>query len=398
MKRIEWARIAGSRVFRVDLVAGLVIAVFSLVPWGLDITRPHLLTAVFALAAIALRRITPGGALAIAWIMAVIQIGFNERPSLISLTYVLVLYAAARVGNRWEVLAGAVSVVVGGAFASFYLARTGARFTEYLYGSLGQAIIVALAPLGVLGFAWLGGLTVRFFFSRADESELRLVAESEAHRALDLAAEERARAAMARDVHDIVGHSLAVIIAQADSVEFLDDPDRIRAVNVTIAETARRSLREVRDVLSGTSIADRDDEPQDLGALVEQVRAAGVVVEHRLRGERRPLDPARSVVVRRVAQEMLTNALRHGAPGRPIEFAESWRSGDVVLEVENAVVGEAPPTGGLGVDGMRARVTAVGGFLEAEALDGVFTARARIPLPPPDGTAATATDDSRENA
>ncbi|GAA4267050.1 sensor histidine kinase [Frondihabitans peucedani] len=378
---IDWARLFSSRVFRVDLVTGLIIAVLGLVPGWIDLTRPHLITVLLAIVATALRRSMPGTALAATWILAVFELWLGERPSLIALTYVLVLYAVARVGNRWQIYAGGVSVVFGGVIASVYLYRTGARFTEFAYGSYAQTIIVLLAPPAVLGLAWLIGLTVRFFFSRNDESELRLVAESEAHRALDVAAEERARASMARDVHDIVGHSLAVIIAQADSVEFLDDTDRIRAVNATIADTARRSLREVREVLSGTSTPVADDAPQDLTALVEQVRAAGVVIEHRLRGERRVLDPARSVVVRRVAQEMLTNALRHGAPGEPVLFAESWRSGDVVLEVENAVVGRVAEGGGLGVEGMRARVTAVGGFLEAEGLEGVFTARARIPVP-----------------
>ncbi|RKR75225.1 sensor histidine kinase [Frondihabitans australicus] len=409
--RIDWAKAVRSRPFRVDLAVGLVLAAISLVPWGFDFVRPHVITAILALAAIALRRVTPSGALAVAWVMAAFEIGLGERPSPIAVAYVVVLYATARLGSRYVVMVGAGSAVAGGAVASYYLAVTGARFTELLYGSLVQSVLTAVAPVALLGSAWLVGLAVRFFSGRADESSLRLVAETEAHRALDVAAEERARAAMARDVHDIVGHSLAVIIAQADSIEFLDDTDRIRAVGQTIAQTARSSLGEVRDVLSGTSSRGDDSEPQDLGALVEQVRAAGVVVEHSLRGERRTLDPALSIVVRRVAQEMLTNALRHGTPGRPIDFRETWRSGDVVLEVENevpqdpaasaaiaspAVPGStATPTptpasapapvstagGGLGVAGMRARVTAVGGFLEAEALDGVFTARARIPLP-----------------
>jgi signal transduction histidine kinase len=389
--RIDWARAVRSRDFRVDLVAGLVIAAVSLgpwalAPWGVDFIRPNIVSALLALTAIAVRRITPSGALGLAWIVAVVEIGLGERPSPIALAYVLVLYSAAKAGSRWVVLAGAGSAVLGGAVASYYLAVTGARFTHLLYGSLVQSILTAVAPVALLGSAWLVGLAVRFFSGRADESELRVVAETEAHRAFEVAADERARAAMARDVHDIVGHSLAVIIAQADSIEFLDDTERIRQVGLTIAQTARSSLGEVRDVLSGTSATGDEAEPQDLGALVDQVRAAGVVVEHRLRGERRPLDPARSIVVRRVAQEMLTNALRHGTPGRPIEFRETWRSSDVVLEVENAV-GEpqasgAGAGGGLGVEGMRARVAAVGGFLEAEALDDLFTARARIPLPP----------------
>jgi len=198
---------------------------------------------------------------------------------------------------------------------------------------------------------------------------------------------------MARDVHDIVGHSLAVIIAQADSVQFLDDEERIRGVSATIADTARRSLAEVREVLSGTSTADADDGPEDLDAVVAQVRAAGVDLAHDVRGSRRPVDPARQVVIRRVAQEMTTNAMRHGAPGGRIRLRETWRAADVVLEVENPVArrGDVPdhsgPLGleslrvGTGVEGMRARLAAVGGDLEAEAVDDLFTARARIPLP-----------------
>jgi signal transduction histidine kinase len=248
---IDWRRLLGSRLFRVDLVTGLVIAILSLVPGWIDLTRPHLVTVVLAVIATALRRSMPGTALGVTWLLAIVELWLGERPSLIALAYVLVLYAVARVGSRWQTYAGGVSVVVGGVIASAYLYRTGARFTQFAYGSYAQTIVVLLAPPAVLGLAWLGGLTARFFFSRNDESELRQVAESEAQRALDVAAEERARTAMARDVHDIVGHSLAVIIAQADSVEFLDDTDRIRAVNATIADTARRSLREVRDVLSG---------------------------------------------------------------------------------------------------------------------------------------------------
>jgi len=386
----DWARLVRTRVFRIDLGTGVVLALVGLVPGWLDLTTPHVVTVLFALVATALRRTTPGIALGTAWAMAIIQLWLGERPSLVAVAYVLVLYAVARVGSRWEGIAGGASVVVGGVIASVYLYRTGARFTQLAYGSYVQTVIVLLAPPAVLGFAWLAGLSVRFFRSRIDESELRIVAETEANRAYDLAAEERARTVMARDVHDIVGHSLAVIIAQADSVEFLDDTDRIRAVNTTIAETARRSLREVREALSGTSAGVSGDEPQDLSALVEQVRAAGVTVDHRVRGERRSVDPARSMVVRRVAQEMLTNALRHGQPGGAIAFRETWRSNDVVLEVENDVVRAPAPGstgstgtagGGLGIDGMRARVAAVGGFVEAEALDGVFTARARIPLP-----------------
>lgn len=384
----DWLTRLWSRSFRTDLATALGLAVLCLVPWPWDITRPHTVIVLLAVCAVALRRTSPTAALSLVWLMAFVQIGLNERPNLAAIAFVLVIYSASSVGNLVELSAAAASVLVGGTLASFYLARTGARFTELLYGSPGQTIVAVLAPPGVLGFAWLIGLAVRFFRSRLDESELRQHAETEADRARGAANEERLRNVMARDVHDIVGHSLAVIIAQADSVQFLDDTDRIRAVTTTIAETARRSLHEVREVLSGTASRGPAEEPQDLAALVEQVRAAGVVVEHAVRGERRPLDASRSVVVRRVVQEMLTNALRHGKPGVPIVFREIWRSGDLVLEVENAVLGGDSAGSGLGVEGMRSRLQAIGGFLEAEPVEGVFTARARVPLPAVDAKEA----------
>ncbi|WP_157887502.1 sensor histidine kinase [Frondihabitans sp. PAMC 28766] len=282
----------------------------------------------------------------VAWLLAVVEIHGNERPNATTVAMVLVVYTAASIGNRWELIGGLVSSALGGAIASLYLASTGARFTVLLNGPAGQAIVALLTPLGVLGFAWLAGVTMRALRSRSDESQLRIQAETEAVQALDVAQAERLRTSMARDVHDIVGHSLAVIIAQADSTQFLDDVDRVREVTATIAETARRSLGEVRDVLSGTSTSRDADEPQDLAAIIAQVRVAGVTVQHDVRGKARALDPARALVLRRVAQEMLTNALRHGAPGRPIDFRETWRTNDVVLEVDNEVLEAAPVTPG----------------------------------------------------
>jgi signal transduction histidine kinase len=393
---VTWASRFRSVNFRVDAVVAATLIALSLVPFGLILDSPSRVSVLLAAMAIALRRVTPTAALALVWVMAAVQISGNERPNVTTLALILVIYSAASVGNRGELIAGFVSSVLGGSIASIYLSRTGTRFTNLLYGSPGQAIATLLAPIGVLGFAWLAGLTVRAFRSRRAESALRVQAQTETVQALDVAQAERVRAAMARDVHDIVGHSLAVIIAQADSVQFLDDTERIRPVTATIADTARRSLGEVREVLSGTSsAAAAADEPHDLAAIIEQVTAAGVSVDHIVRGRPRILDSSRSLVVRRVAQEMLTNALRHGAPGEPIRFAEVWRSNDVVLEVENVVLPAAervptgpvpapgtPPRRGTGLTGMAARLAAVGGTLEAEEVDGAFMARALIPSPP----------------
>jgi signal transduction histidine kinase len=376
----------------VDAVVGIVLAGLALAP-PVDVQAAGFLVAVIALAAVVVRSVYPGAALALAWTMALIQWHQGERPGFADLALLLVLYSTARRGSRATAFIGAASAVVGGSMATVYLLHTGARYSLLIQVGGPGSVIFVLAPVLMLLLAWLTGLVVRTVRARSSESRLRVQAEDTAVRAVDLAQAETLRASMARDVHDIVGHSLAVIIAQADSVQFLDDEERIRGVSATIADTARRSLAEVREVLSGTSTADADDGPEDLDAVVAQVRAAGVDLAHELRGTRRQVDPARQVVIRRVAQEMTTNAMRHGEPGGRIRLRETWRAADLVLEVENPVArrgraaDHADPLGldalrvGTGVEGMRTRLAVVGGDLEAEPVDDLFTARARIPLP-----------------
>jgi DNA-binding NarL/FixJ family response regulator/signal transduction histidine kinase len=368
--------------FRVDVVVAAVVVILAVDP-PVEVDRASPVVAILATVGILSRSVSPSVALIAVWFMAGSQMIVNERPGFAAIAILLVLYSAARLGTRVELAASAASVVIGGVIATNYL-LAGTRYAIIAFSSSGWSVLALIAPTVVLAAAWLAGFAVRSFRGQRRESERRVIAEDRTERALSAAEAEKVRADMARDVHDIVGHSLAVIIAQADSVQFLDDVDRVRAVSATIADTARRSLHEVREVLSGTTPGETEDEPPDLDTLVEQIRAAGVTVERIVRGEQRPLDAAHSVVVRRVAQEMLTNALRHGDPGAPIGLREVWRSNDVVLEVENAATAGADGSGlgtGSGIAGMRLRLAAVGGDLEAEAVDGLFTTRARVPPP-----------------
>lgn len=377
--------------FRVDVVVAAVVVILAVDP-PVEVERASPNVAILATVGILSRSVSPSVALIAVWFMAGSQMIVNERPGFAAIAIVLVVYSAARLGSRIELFASAASVVVGGVIATNYL-LDGTRYALIAFSSSGWSALALIAPTVVLAAAWLAGFAMRSFRGQLRESERRVIAEGRTEQALSAAEAEKVRADMARDVHDIVGHSLAVIIAQADSVQFLDDVERVRAVSATIADTARRSLHEVREVLSGTTPGETEDEPPDLDTLVEQIRAAGVTVERTVRGAQRPLDAAHSVVVRRVAQEMLTNALRHGDPGAPIVLREVWRTNDVVIEVENgATAGSGGDGGGLGtgsgIAGMRLRLAAVGGYLEAEAVDGVFSTRARVPLRAVAGTVA----------
>ena len=384
----------------VDVVWAAVAALVFLLPLDLALEHASLLAVFAATAAIALRRVSPSAAMALVVVLGLVQVQGSERPSLVDLAVFVVIGTAAVVGSKTEVVLSGLLALVAGLVATLYLAYTGFRFTALVTGPTDQAVVVLAAPAASLVAVWAGGLAVRAFRSRNRESERRAdaeaaasraaqvatLAEETATRAIDVAEAERIRADIARDVHDVVGHSLAVIIAQADSVPFLDDEARIREVSATIASTARSSLVEVRQVLGQIDGSGADTDPGSLEEIVQGIREAGVDVDHTLRGTPRTLGPDTGTAARRVLQEMLTNALRHGAPGLPVVVRETWRSADLVLEVEN-VVGDGSTGGsGRGVEGMHARLDALGGSFDAAVMDDVFAARARIPFDVHGGT------------
>ena len=138
------------------------------------------------------------------------------------------------------------------------------------------------------------------------------------------AALERAR--IARELHDIVAHSLSVMVVQADGAAAAAEqrPDAAAAALRTIADTGRDALGQMRRLL-GVLREERDAEmaPQpgaaQLDALVAQVAHAGLPAVLSVRGEPRPLEPAADVALYRVAQEALTNVLKHAGPVQRVD-------------------------------------------------------------------------------
>ncbi|ROS77816.1 histidine kinase [Curtobacterium sp. PhB130] len=377
-----------TRSIVVDVAWAVVAALVFVAPVDVELEHASLSAVLLAAAAIALRRLSPSGAMVTTVLLGFVQVTGYERPSLVDIALFVVVGTSAIVGTKAEVVLSGVLALVAGIGATVYLAYTGYRFALIISGPPDQALLAAAAPVTALLAVWAGGLAVRSWTSRNRESERRVEAEAVATRAVDEAESERIRGAIARDVHDVVGHSLAVIIAQADSVPFLQDEARIREVSATIASTARSSLVEVRQVLGHIDGSGDRVDPASLEEIVQGIREAGVQVDHTVRGTPRPLGKDTGTAARRVLQEMLTNALRHGAPGLPVVVRETWRSGDLVLEVENVVrtSGETTSGSGRGVDGMRARLAALDGSFDAAVVDDLFAARARIPLALHDGT------------
>lgn len=394
--------------------------------------------------ALVVRRVAPGVALTVAWSVAVVEMASRLTPSVSNLAICAVLYATSSRGSDRTKWAGLVSVGVGAVLGSLYLTVVqgylvvGAeafRVTDVIAVLL-QAGIAFLGFVGLLGLPWVAGLLVRTRHSDRRNREARLAAEHqqalarsetaraeaeaaraerEAARAERDVAVEQERNRIARDMHDVVAHSLAVVIAQADGARYAArvDPSGVDEALQTIGSTAREALGDVR-VLLGQLRHSQGEAPQpalgDLDKLVEQMRASGLRVERHEFGQPQQLGTNRQLAVYRIVQESLTNALRHGDREKPVDVVFEWRYEALHLFVTNVVrpptspvptdattplgthgvgttltgAGVAPTAaqerrGGHGLDGMRERAVLVGGSLTTQHADGTFSVHAVVP-------------------
>jgi signal transduction histidine kinase len=226
------------------------------------------------------------------------------------------------------------------------------------------------------GAAWSAG----YFVRRRGE---HAVVES-----LEAVAAERAR--IARELHDIIGHSMSVIALQAGAAEQVlrRDPDAAREHLRAVQRTTRSALTEMRRLMGVL----REDEaayaPQpglaNLDALAQE---AGLAVEVVVEGTRGEIPPSIDLAAYRIVQEALTNARKHAGAVRA-HVAVRYGEGEVELRVSNPP-GPRPvlngDSGGLGLAGMRERVRLFGGSVDAgPSGDGGFAVRARLPLEAPE--------------
>ncbi|MFC5753735.1 sensor histidine kinase [Actinomadura rugatobispora] len=218
--------------------------------------------------------------------------------------------------------------------------------------------------------------------------------EAAARRAVE---EERAR--VARDLHDIVSHSVSVMVVQAGAARHGLDGEVEEAL-LAVERTGREAMTELRHLLGVLAPAPDGDgdafAPQpslaNLGTLVDRIAFAGLPVDVRVTGEPRPLPTGIDATGYRVVQEALTNALKHGTAGARAEVTVGYGTRNLRLEVLNTGpsvltgTGPAPAENkpGRGLAGLRERVAVYGGDLDARRrLGGGYRVRARIPLERP---------------
>jgi signal transduction histidine kinase len=242
----------------------------------------------------------------------------------------------------------------------------------------------------VFAVAWLVGRDLRRRRQQvAGLRERASQAEREREeKARTAVADERGR--IARELHDVVAHSVSVMVVQAQAgPRLLAEPEQARGVFRSIEASGREALVELRRLLGVLRTGDEQLAigPQpglgSLESLVEQVREAGLPVELQVEGEPVQLSPGVDLSAYRIVQEALTNTLKHAGREAQAEVVVRYATSALELEVsDNGSGAPASANGsGHGLIGMRERATLYGGALEAGARNGGgFVVRARLPL------------------
>lgn len=406
------ARLRGDSTLLWDavLAAGLLLVFWvggARMPYG---TVGGLLMAVGFAAPLVWRRTAPDAAAVGLIPVHLVQLVSVSEPLLGNITVPIALYAVAAYGReRW-----ARTWLVGGLLCSLL---AGASWTVWGYGRrdlIGFALATGSCS-AVVAAAWFMGSLRRSRIARTQAVKDRADAlQREEVQAVKLAAtQERQR--IAREMHDIVAHSLSIIVVQADGAKYVatEAPgapeDRLaRAASAidTIATTARSALAETRRLVGVLHDDDGADLApasglDDLPTLVETVVAAGRPATLTVSGDpasHDPLGQTAELAGYRVVQEALTNVMKHAGPDARVAVTVFHRPEGVTIAVLDDGRGVVASDGhGHGLVGMRERVHAAGGSLFAgNSPLGGFAVNAFLPARP--GAAQTAASDTPDPA
>ncbi|PFG32491.1 sensor histidine kinase [Sanguibacter antarcticus] len=316
----------------------------------------------------------------------------------VDLSVLVALFSITVYGPRWAHRTAIVAGLVGCAGLGVFVGPPGGR------PPLGAAFFTLVFVGAIFLATWAFELVLR---ARRDtihalrDRALRLEIERDQHALLATAAE---RARIAREMHDIVAHSLSVIIAQADGGRYAAAADLETAARTlgTIAETGRAALADMRRLLgvlhtdtgegqgstTRTGAAGLLPQPaaEDIETLVAQVRTSGSRASLVRMGTPRTLPPGTGLTLYRVCQEALTNVLKHAGPDPAVTVLLTWGRTSVRLEVDDDGRGAsaATDTPGHGLVGMRERAAMFGGtFAAGPRPGGGFRVILELPLPAP---------------
>ena len=328
-------------------------------------------------AVVAVRRAWPSGAFLLACAIAFVQWLF-AFPLIGDGALLVCLYTVAAHQSRIRAALAAGLLEVGAFMATLKWepADTTLRSLLFLTGTVVAALFAGLAVAsGSRYLAWM------------DERARRLAVERDQQATIAAAAE---RTRIARELHDIVSHSLSVVITLADAAAVVSRSDPGREAMAEVSEAGRQALSDMRAMLG---VLRTDDPPADLapqpglaqlGPLIERVRATGLGVDLDIEGDAFPPGAAAGLTAYRIVQEALTNTIRH-AGARHARITIKYEA--PCLHVRVADDGTATAPGGRqghGINGMRERAALHGGTVAAgPAPDGGWLVSAT--LRPPQG-------------
>ncbi|WP_456505878.1 sensor histidine kinase [Arthrobacter sp. UYCu723] len=362
----------------INAIAGAIFATALIVPLAWRRTRTAMAGIIIAVVAIA-------------------QWALHVQPMPANIAVPLAVYALAAFGPRWASLGGLGLALVGAVMlvTRYFYNLTSTSLADLPYG----AVLILVVWVLVL-FSWTAGdltRTKRLREQALEDRAHRLKIEAQHEREL-AASDERAH--IAREMHDIVAHSLSVIITQADGARYAAaaSPKVAPATLATIAETGRASLQEMRrllGVLRGDASASMRPLPglADLDELLLGIRAAGLPVAFEVKGEPRRMLPAGAeLTAYRMVQEGLTNVMKHAGPKVMATVTLAWSARGLDVSVTDdgrgasasfADTGPLPTydggpsaaadpreCGGNGLRGMAERVKLYDGTLDAKPLAG----------------------------
>jgi signal transduction histidine kinase len=316
------------------------------------------------------RRQRPAAVVVAVTLVGIVSVGFGRWPLPFALGVALYTLAA-RAGGRRARSVGIASI----ASLTAALAVTG--YSQF--GDLAARVVFLAA-------GWLLGDSVRSrraYVSEIEEKADRLEREHEAQ-VQRAAAEEQAR--IARELHDVVAHSLSVIVVQAAAADDVFDlePQRAREPIRAIEQAARSALGDLRRVL-GILHAGAEYEPQPglarLESLVEQVRATGLAIALEFDGAPRPLPAAVDLSAYRIVQEALTNTLKHARAEHATVRVHYGPELGLEIRDDGVAQSNGNDHGGNGLIGMQERVAILGGTVATgPGPGGGYLVSARIPI------------------
>ncbi|GAA5226915.1 sensor histidine kinase [Paeniglutamicibacter antarcticus] len=317
------------------------------------------------------RRCRPGFAAGIIIAAHLVQVIVLDELMPSQIAVPITIYTMAAFGKRWQSYAGLSAGFVGAVLASLRWSYFGGA--RSLDGTVANFIGLGLVVLVAWTFGDLARAR-RITLQALEERTRRLEVEREQEREL-AAADERSH--IAREMHDIVAHSLSVIIAQSDGARYAseNDPSVARETLATISQTGRSSLREMRRLL-GVLRSDEEASTRplprlvDVPELLEATRMSGIGIKFTQTGTpRRSLPAGAELTIFRAMQEALTNVLKHAGPATTANVSLSWDYRGLQLDVSDNGRGAGAlgtTEEGQGLRGMAERVSLFDGHVDAK--------------------------------